>query len=102
MMKKFAALLAAGSMALTLSACGGGTTTVETNTTTIETNVENLGTPEIENVVTPEPTPSPSPTAIPAPTPKEFDTTRTEDDAAATGMTSRVDRGGDNSSQPTQ
>jgi len=100
-MKKFAALLSAGSMALALSACGGGSTTVETNTTTIETNVEDLGTAnEVENVATPEPTPSP--TAVPAPTGKEFDSSTTQDDAEATGMTSRVSRDGDNSSQPAQ
>lgn len=99
-MKKFAILLATGS-ALALSACGGGSTTVETNTTTIETNVEDLGTTNVvENVTTPEP--APSPTAAPAPTGKEFDSSTTQDDAEATGMTSRVSRDGDNSSQPAQ
>ena len=99
-MKKFAILLATGSV-LALSACGGGSTTVETNTTTIETNIEDLGTTNVvENVATPEP--APSPTAVPAATGKEFDSSTTQDDAEATGMTSRVSRDEDNSSQPAQ
>lgn len=101
-MKKLVSLLAAGSMALALSACGGNTT-VETNTSTIETNTVELTTENTtENVAMPEPAPSASPTTAPAATGKDFDSTTTQDDAEATGMTSRVNRddGNGNDSQP--
>lgn len=100
-MKKLVSLLAVGSMALALSACGGNK---EEATNTIETNVEDIGTVnEAENVAMPEPSPSPSTTPIPAGTGKEFDSSTTQDDAEATGMTSRVNRDeGGNDSQPAQ
>ncbi|MCW3848257.1 hypothetical protein OF829_13505 [Sphingomonas sp. LB-2] len=98
-MKKLVSLLAVGSMALALSACGGNSETTTTNT--IETNVEEIGTVnEAENLATPEPSPSPSVTPAPASTGKEFDSTTTQDDADATGMTSRVNRDDGNDSQP--
>ena len=100
-MKKFVSLFTASSLALMLAACGGGGG--ETNTAPVETNVEGMGTMDngMENMAMPEPTPSATVTPVPAPEPKAFDETVTEDDAAATGMTSRVDRGG-NESQPAQ
>ena len=98
-MKKLVSLLAAGTLALTLSACGGAP---EVNETTVETNVTDIVEPDnaMENMVMPEPTPSESPTPVPAPPGKDFDETVTQDDADATGMTSRVDRS--NESQPAQ
>jgi hypothetical protein len=100
-MKKFACLLAAGSLALTLAACGGPP---EANETVVETNLSDVPEPDnaMGNMVMPEPSPSPSVTPAPAGTGKEFDETVTQDDADATGMTSRVSRDGDNSSQPAQ
>lgn len=99
-MKKLVSLLAAGSLALTLAACGGAP---EVSETTVETNVTEITEPanDMGNMVMPEPTPSASPTSVPAPTGKDFDETVTQDDADATGMTSRVDRGG-NESAPAQ
>lgn len=99
-MKKIASLIAAGSLALTLSACGGAP---EVNETSVETNVSEIETinEAVINDIAPLPEPSASPTAVPAPTGAEFDTTTTQEDADATGMTSRVDRGG-NESAPTQ
>ena len=100
-MKKLVSLFAVGSMALTLAACGGNS---ETTTNTIETNVEDIGTVnEVENVAIPEPSPSPSTTPAPTGTGKEFDSSTTQDDAEATGMTSRVNRDdGGNDTQPAQ
>lgn len=100
-MKKLACLLAAGSLALTLAACGGPP---EANETVVETNVSDIGEPDngMENMVMPEPAPSPSVTPAPAGSGKEFDETVTEDDADATGRTSRVSRDDDNSSAPAQ
>lgn len=100
-MKKTVSLIAAGALALTLAACGGGE---EANVAPPETNVEDIAPMnEVENVTTTSETPTVSNvTAVPAPQGKDFDETVTQDDADATGATSRVDRGGDNESAPAQ
>lgn len=99
-MKKFVSLIAAGSLALTLAACGGGE---EATVPPVETNVEDIAEPvNVINDVVPEPAPSPTPTATPVVSGKEFDSSTTQEDAEATGMTSRVSRDEDNSSAPAQ
>lgn len=100
-MKKTIAILAAGSLALALSACGGP----KTDDVPVETNVMNI---EIDNsamvneaLATPEPTANVA--AAPAARGADFsDGAQTQDDADATGMTARVSRDGDNETAPTQ
>lgn len=99
-MKKTVSLIAAGALALTLSACGGGE---EANVAPPETNVEEIvPMNDMGNMAMPEAPVSNDVAPVPAPKGKDFDETVTQDDADATGMTSRVDRGGDNDSAPAQ
>lgn len=99
-LRNFAILAGA---AVSLAACGGGgdaPATPDANVTEItvpETSAEvNVSTQE---PAVPEPanaTPEPLPTATPTPF---SDREQTEADAAATGMTSRVDRNADSEKQ---
>lgn len=93
-MKKIVSLIAAGSLALTLAACGSnGGGNDEADVAPIETNVVELEpVNEVVTPVAPEPVATPTPTPEPAATGKEFDTSTTQEDAEATGMTSRVSR----------
>jgi hypothetical protein len=99
-MKKIALIAAAGALALGLAACHS-----KPEETSVDTNVTNLeGTPvdnaEIVNVIE-EPAPEANVTK-PVATSKDFtDSAQTQDDAEATGMTSRASRDDDNSAEPT-
>lgn len=99
-MKKIALIAAASSLALALSACGGGKSEeapVDTNVSNLEVSVNETG---VMNETT-APAPASNVTA-PAARGSDFsNTAQTQDDAEATGMTSRVSREDDNSSQPT-
>lgn len=99
-LRTFAILAGAG---LTLAACGGkddGATPPDANVTEITVPE----TPADVNISTTEPTPAEPANAAPVPepvaTPTPFsDREQTEADAAATGMTSRIDRNADSESQ---
>lgn len=99
-MKKIALIAAAGSLALALSACGGG----KTDEAPVETNVSNLEV-EVDNAMLGNdiaaPTPEANVTHGPAPAGAEFTNgAQTQDDADATGMTARVSRDEDNTTAP--
>lgn len=90
-MKKIA-LLAAGSLALALAACGPKPeeAPIETNVANLEVTVDNG---VIGNEITPTATPAANVTAAPAAPGADFSNgTQTLDDADATGMTARVSR----------
>lgn len=91
-MKKIA-LLAAGSLALALSACGGPKTDeapVETNVSNLDVVVDNGA---FANDMAPTPSPEANVAATPAAPGADFaDGAQTQDDADATGMTARVSR----------
>lgn len=100
-MKKIVLIAAAGSLALALGACHSSQSEeqpVDTNVSNLEVTVDNS---EIVNV-TEAPAPVTNETH-PVATSKDFtNTAQTQDDAEATGMTSRVSRDDDgNSAQPT-
>lgn len=90
-MKKIA-LLAAGSLALVLAACGPKPeeAPVETNVSNLEVVVDNGA---FANEVTPTPSPAANVSSGPAaPGPDFSNGAQTQDDADATGMTARVSR----------
>jgi hypothetical protein len=99
-MKKIALIAAAGSLALALGACGGNKTDeapVDTNVSNHEVTVND--TTIVNDTTTVAPVTNET---RPVATSKDFtNTAQTQDDAEATGMTSRVSRDDDNSTQPT-
>lgn len=106
--KRIAMLTAAAAAALTLAACGGGAD--EEQPDAMETNTEAMAIPEPANMAE-LPQEAPAETrvdntatdTVAAPAPEIAPTEQVQDDAAATGMTARVDRSaGGNEAQPTE
>lgn len=99
-MKKIALIAAAGALALALGACHSS----KNDEAPVDTNVSNLEVTVNETTILNDAT-TPAPEAnvtAPAATSKDFtNTAQTQDDAEATGMTSRVSRDDDNSAEPT-
>lgn len=99
-MKKIALIAAAGSLALALGACGGNKNDeapVDTNVSNLEVTVDN--TTIVNDTTTVAPVTNET---HPVATSKDFtNTAQTQDDAEATGMTSRVSRDDDDSTTPT-
>ena len=99
-MKKIALIAAAGSLALALSACGGN----KTDETPVDTNVSNLEVTVNETTILNDTTTAAPEANVTAPAARGSDftnTAQTQDDAEASGMTSRVSRDDDNSAEPT-
>lgn len=106
--KRIAMLTTAAAAALTLAACGGGRDEEQPDAT--ETNAETITIPEPANM-SELPQEAPPETRIDntatdtvaAPAPEIAPTEQVQDDAAATGMTARVDRSaGGNEAQPAE
>jgi len=101
-MKKTIAILAAGSLALALAACGGP----KTDEAPVETNVMNVEEQDnaiLANAGVEVPAPETNVATVPAPKGADFaDGAQTQDDADAAGMTARVSRDGDNETAPAQ
>ncbi|UZW53710.1 hypothetical protein NUH86_09070 [Sphingobium sp. JS3065] len=87
-MRKFALIALAG--ALALAACGKKEEEAPVTNNLVEPPVENVIVDEPE--ATPEPSNNAAPAPAPAPTISEQQ--QIEDDAAATGMTARLERAG--------
>jgi ATP-dependent RNA circularization protein (DNA/RNA ligase family) len=99
-MKKLVLIAAAGSLALALSACGGS----KNDEAPVDTNVSNLETTVNDTVIVNDTSVSVPETNVTTPAARGSDftnTAQTQDDAEATGMTSRVSRDDDNSTTPT-
>lgn len=99
-MKKIALIAAAGSLALGLAACHSSKNDeapVDTNVSNLEVTVDNQA---IVNDTT-TPAPVTNETHVSARNSDFTNSAQTQDDAEATGMTSRVSRDDDNSAEPT-
>lgn len=97
-------LAAAASGALALAACHSSTTTnIETNVSNLEVTVNETNmTTEAANVITPLPAGNTTTTSAPSAPGNDFDTSRTQDDADATGMTARTTQDDGNTGTPAQ
>jgi hypothetical protein len=99
-MKKIALIAAAGSLALGLGACHSS----KTDEAPVDTNVSNLETSVNESAILNDTTTPALETNITHAAARGSDftnTAQTQDDAEATGMTSRVSRDDDNETTPT-
>lgn len=96
-------LAATASGALALAACHTtATDNIETNVSNLEVTVNDTNmTTEATNVITPLPS-SNAVAPAPAPPGNDFDTSRTQDDADATGMTARTTQDDGNTGTPAQ
>ncbi|WP_062792002.1 hypothetical protein [Sphingobium chlorophenolicum] len=88
-MRKFALIALVG--ALALSACGKKEQEAPVTNNLVEPPVENV---IVEEPEAPAPEPSNNAAPAPAPAPTISEQQQIEDDAAATGMTSRLERAG--------
>lgn len=97
-MRKFALIALAG--ALTLAACGKKEEEAPVTNNLVEPPVENV---IVEEPEAPAPEPSNNAAPAPAPAPTISEQQQIEDDAAATGMTARLNReGADEGANATQ
>lgn len=100
---KIATLATFAVAGLSLAACSGGTPEEQPANETI---VANVSEPEsFSNVMIEEPAPAPTTNVIATDTPPTAELApdeQTDDYAAATGMTSRVDRNASDEAQPAQ